>query len=128
MCNQGHKGGSMRALSGKSLALVVLAISAASVGCSQVGVVQARRSFKLANAAYQAQDYKKAADLYEETLKNDPTLSQAYFYLGNSYDNLFKPSRRGDPANDQLLEKAVQNYQLCSDKLSGATQPVDKQL
>ena len=63
------------------------------------------------------QDYKKAADLYEEALKDDPTLNQAYFYLGNSYDNQFKPSRRGDPANDDLLEKAVQNYQLCSEKL-----------
>ena len=108
----------MRALSGASLALAMLAVSA-SVGCSQVGAVQAKRSFKAANAAYQTQDYKKAADLYEETIKNDPNLSQAYFYLGNSYDNQFKPSKKGDPENDALLQKAVQNYQTCCRQAPG---------
>lgn len=117
----------MRALSGTSLALGMLAL-AASVGCSQIGMVQGRRSFKAANAAYQAQDYKKAADLYEEALKADPTLGQAYFYLGNSYDNQYKPSKRGDAANDALLQKAVENYQLCADKLQGSAVPIDKQL
>ena len=117
----------MRALSGASLTLGILALSAA-VGCSQVGVVQARRSFKAANAAYQQQDYKKASDLYEETLKEDPTLSEAYFFLANSYDNQFKPSRRGDPANDGLLEKAVQNYQLAAEKLAAGTTEDQKKL
>src|SRR5436190_16650572 len=99
----------MRALSGAALAAAVVALSA-SVGCSQVGVIQAKRSFKAANAAYQSQDYKKAADLYEEAIQNDPNLNQAYFYLGNSYDNLYKPSRKGEAENDALLDKAVQNY------------------
>lgn len=110
-----------------SVALAAVAV-AATVGCSQVGAVQAKRSFKSANAAYQQQDYKKAADLYEEVVKADPNLNQAYFYLGNSYDNQFKPSRRGDAANDALLEKAVANYQLCADRLQGATAPIDKML
>jgi tetratricopeptide (TPR) repeat protein len=117
----------MRSFSGASLAIAAVALSA-SVACSQIGAVQAKRSFKAANTAYQAQDYKKAAELYEETVKADPTLAQAYFYLGNSYDNQFKPSRRGEAENDQLLEKAVANYQLCADKLSGSQDPVDKQL
>src|SRR5262245_58056002 len=124
---QGHKGGSMRALSGTSLALGVLALSA-SVGCSQLGVVKARRSFKAANAAYQQQDYPRAAQLYEEALEADPNLSQAYFYLGNSYDNQFKPSRRGEADNDALLTKAVENYQLSADKLANSVDPIDKQL
>jgi tetratricopeptide (TPR) repeat protein len=118
----------MRALSGSSLALAAMLALSASVGCSQVGAVQAKRSFKAANAAYQQQDYKKAADLYEETIKSDPTLSQAYFYLGNSYDNQFKTSKRGDKDNDALLEKAVENYQLCADKLAGSVDPINKQL
>ena len=46
---------------------------------------------------YAQQDYKKASVLYEEAIKNDPELSVAYFYLANSYDNLFKPSRKGEP-------------------------------
>jgi tetratricopeptide (TPR) repeat protein len=117
----------MRGLSGASVALAAVAV-AATVGCSQVGAVQAKRNFKSANAAYQQQDYKKAADLYEEAVKADPNLNQAYFYLGNSYDNQFKPSKRGDPENDALLEKAVAAYQLCADRLQGATEPTDKML
>jgi tetratricopeptide (TPR) repeat protein len=117
----------MRALSGSSLTLGILGLAAA-VGCSQVGAVQARRDFKAANAAYQQQDYKKAAELYEATLKEDPSLSEAYFFLGNSYDNQFKPSRRGDPANDGLLEKAVQNYQTASEKLSAGQTEEQKKL
>lgn len=118
----------MRALSGASLALSAALALSVTVGCQQVGMVQAKRAFKAANTAYQAQDYKKAAELYEEAVKADPNLSQVYFYLGNSYDNQFKPSKRGEPENDAFLTKAVENYQLCADKLASATDPIDKQL
>ena len=114
----------MRALSGAALALAL----SASIGCSQLGVVQAQRSFKAANAAYQRQDYKTASDLYEEALKENPNLNEAYFFLANSYDNQFKPSRRGDPANDALLEKAVQNYQLAAEKLAAGQTEDQKKL
>src|SRR5215468_4966994 len=111
----------MRSLSGASLTLGSLGL-AATIGCSQVGMVQARRDFKAANAAYQQQDYKHAAELYEQTLAEDPSLIEAYFFLGNSYDNQFKPSRRGDANNDGMLDKAVKNYEIAADKLSaGAT-------
>lgn len=118
----------MRVFSGASLALTAMLAVSASVGCSQVGVVAAKRSFKAANAAYQAQDYKKAAGLYEEALASDPNLNQAYFYLGNSYDNQYKPSRKGEAENDALLEKAVANYQLSADKLAASADPIDKQI
>jgi tetratricopeptide (TPR) repeat protein len=129
MFDHGHKGGfTMRAFSGASFATAAMLALSMSVGCSQVGQVQAKRDFKAANAAYQAQDYKKAADLYEETLKADPNLAQAYFFLGNSYDNLYKPSRKGEAANDDLLNKAVENYQLCAEKLSQSPNEEDKKL
>ncbi len=117
----------MRALSGAPLMVAVLALTA-SVGCSQIGVVQARRAFKAANTAYQAQDYRKAAGLYEEALKEDPNLNQAYFFLGNSLDNQFKPSKRGDAANDEFLTKAVENYKLAAEKLSASALEEDKKL
>ena len=41
----------------------------------------------------------------------------AYFFLGNSYDNLYKPSKKGDAENDALLTKAVNNYQRGAEKL-----------
>jgi tetratricopeptide (TPR) repeat protein len=118
----------MRAFSGASLASAAMLALSISVGCSQVGQVQAKRSFKAANAAYQAQDYKKAAALYEETLKEDPNLSIAYFYLGNSLDNQYKPSKQGDPANDEYLQKAVENYQICADKLMSSSNEDEKKL
>ena len=37
---------------------------------------------------------------------------QAYFYLGNSYDNMYKPARKGEAENDGLLPKAVKNYEI----------------
>jgi len=117
-------------MSGASLAVIAMLTlgTIVSSACSQVGVVQARRSFKAANAEYQAQNYAKASQLYEEALKSDPSLSQAYFFLGNSYDQQWKPSRRGEPANDALMEKAVENYQLAADKMATATDPEQKKL
>jgi tetratricopeptide (TPR) repeat protein len=126
MKKHGHKGGSMRALSGASLAVAILALSA--VGCSRVGQLQAMKAFKAANQAYQQQDYKKASGLYEEAVTADPNLSQAYFFLGNSYDQQFKPSRKGEAANDELLNKAVENYQAAADKLALSVSPDDKKL
>ena len=117
----------MRSLSGASLALTaVLAFS--FVGCAKVGEIKAKKAFKSANQAYQAQDYKKAAGFYEEAVAADPKLAQAYFYLGNSYDNLYKPSKKGDPDNDALLTKAVENYQRAAEKLSASDDPANKKL
>src|SRR5713226_5785141 len=112
----------MRSLTGASLKVVaVLALgSFASVGCAKVGEIKAKKAFKSANQAYQAQDYKKAADFYEEAIAAAPDTQaghQSYFFLGNSYDNLYKPSKKGDAANDALLQKAVQNYQKAAETL-----------
>ena len=46
-----------------------------------------------------------------------------YFYLGNSYDNMYRPARKGEAANDALLQKAVDNYKLASEKLTETTAP-----
>src|SRR5689334_14436764 len=120
----------MRSLSGASLLVgAMLALgSFASVGCGKVGEIKAKKAFKSANQAYQAQDYKKAAGFYEEAVAADPELSQAYFFLGNSYDNLYKPSKKGDPENDALLTKAVDNYQKAAEKLSASPDPNNKKL
>ena len=58
----------MRSLSGASLTMVAVLTmgSFASVGCAKVGEIKAKKAFKSANQAYQAQDYKKAAGFYEK--------------------------------------------------------------
>jgi tetratricopeptide (TPR) repeat protein len=99
-----------------------------TVGCGKMGQLTAMKNFKEANSAYAQQDYKKAVDLYEATLKADPNLNYAYFYLGNSYDNLFKPSKKGEADNDALLESAVKNYQLAAERLATGSSKQEKDL
>jgi Flp pilus assembly protein TadD len=100
----------MRKFSSQVIALLVAGLSLVVAGCGQVGMLQAKLAFKDANALYTGQDYRGAAAKYEEAVAADPNLTAAYFFLGNSYDNLYRPVRRGEAANDALLTKAVDNY------------------
>jgi tetratricopeptide (TPR) repeat protein len=97
---------------------LVLGLACSLVACSQFQGLKAKKHFKEANGLYQQQDYKRAALEYEEAIKNDPELTAAYFYLGNSYDNLYKPARQGEPDNDRYLQDAIRNYELAAEKES----------
>ena len=79
-------------------------------GCGQVKMLEARMALKDAHTAYQQQDYRGAIEAYEKAIAADPTQTESYFYLGNSYDNMYRPTRRGEAANDALIENAVSNY------------------
>ena len=57
---------------------------------------------------YGGQDYRAAAAKYEEAIAADPNLTAAYFFLGNSYDNMYKPSRAGEPETDAYMPKAFE--------------------
>lgn len=110
----------MRRFSSAAAVFALIAAVAVSVaGCGKIGTLKARMSFKDANALYQSQDYKAAAAKYEETINNcrgsedtcnDPQLTAAYFFLGNSYDQLYRPTKRGDATNDEYMNKAIANY------------------
>ena len=91
-------------------ALTLGTIVFTSVGCSQLGVIQARRAAKAANQAYARQDYPEAAEQYQAAIEADPELGYAYFYLANSFEQQYRPSRKGEPENDAFLQKAVENY------------------
>jgi tetratricopeptide (TPR) repeat protein len=116
-----------RSVSVASLAMIAL-LTTAVAGCAKIGELQAARSVKAANAAYAAQDYAHAAELYEEAIKQNPDLGFAYFYLGNSYDQQYKPSRKGEPENDAFLTKAVDNYKIAIERLATATTEQEKNL
>jgi len=124
----------MRALSGASrtiVAVLALGLIASMPACARVGEIKARKAFKTANQAYQQQDYKKAASFYEETIQAAPETQparEALFFLGNCYDNLYKPSKKGEADNDALLNKAVENYQKAAEAMATSTDPTDKKL
>ena len=98
-------------------------------GCGYMNQVRAMKAFKDGNKAYAASDWRAAAAKYEEASQltaNDSTCEWCpaiYFYLGNSYDNMYRPARKGEPANDALMQKAVDNYKLASEKLTEESQP-----
>jgi len=110
------------------LALFV-GLSVTLAGCGYFNQVRAMKAFKDGNKAYAASDWRAAAAHYEEAAQmtaGDATCQWCpaiYFYLGNSYDNMYRPARKGEPANDALLTKAVDNYKLASEKLTEESQP-----
>ena len=92
-------------------------------GCGYLNEVRAMKAFKDGNKAYTASDWRAAAEKYEEASQLDPNNAAIYFYLANSYDNMYRPARKGEPSNDALLTKAVDNYKLASEKLTEETVP-----
>jgi tetratricopeptide (TPR) repeat protein len=111
----------------KNTTVALLTITAVA-GCSRIGQLQAASSAKAANAAYAAQDYARAAEHYEEAITKNPDLGFAYFYLGNSYEQQYRPSRKGEADNDALLTKAVDNYKIAVERLANAATEQEKNL
>ncbi len=112
-----------RAASAASMALVV-GLSMAAAGCGKYswGTLSAVKNFKDANVLYAQKDWKKAAEKYEVVVEHEasfdklPQLATAYFFLGNSYDQLYKPAKQGEAANDAYIDKAIANYRKAADK------------
>ena len=111
-----------RAVSAASMALVVgLGMATAGCGKYSIGTLKAIKAFKDGNLAYAQKDWKKAIEYYEEVTRhpdafgNYPQLSTAYFFLGNSYDQLYKPAKQGDATNDAYIQKAIENYRKAAD-------------
>lgn len=106
-----------RTNSATALALVV-GLSLATAGCGKYSFnsLVAQKAYKEANALYGASDWNGAAAKYESALESDPDKVEILFYLGNSYDNLYKVSRAGEPENDAHIQKAIENYQKAAER------------
>ena len=104
-------------------------LSVTLAGCGYLNEVRAMKAFKDGNKAYGASDWRVAVNKYEEAAQltaGDASCEWCpaiYFYLANSYDNMYRPARKGEAANDELLNKAIENYKLASEKLTEETQP-----
>jgi tetratricopeptide (TPR) repeat protein len=109
----------MRVRSKATLASTAIIAAVALSACTQFGNLQAKKAFKDANTMYQSQNYREAATKYEEAIAAAPDSSEAitaYFFLGNSYDNLYKPARKGEADNDAFLTKAIENYKISAER------------
>lgn len=96
----------------------LLCLSLAATGCGKYswGALSAQKAYKDANALYSGSDWKGAAAKYESALASDPSRTEIYFYLGNSYDNMFKASHMGEAENDSYIQKAIENYEKSAEK------------
>jgi len=75
-------------------------------GCSKV---QSKMAFKDANKDYKEENYKKAIPGYEKAVKLDPSMGEAWFYLGSSHQALYRPGKES-AENKGHLDAAVENY------------------
>jgi tetratricopeptide (TPR) repeat protein len=94
------------------VAALVLAVGLSTTACGkyEIGNLRSLMAFKEANEAYKRQEFPKAIEAYQRSIGHNPDFGISYFFLGNSYDNMYKPSRKGEPENDGYLLKAVENY------------------
>lgn len=119
----------MKKRSSAAYLALVAGLSVTLAGCGYLGQVRAMKAFKDGNKAYAASDWRAAVEKYEEAAQltaNDPSCEWCpaiHFYLGNSYDNMYRPARKGEPANDELLNKAIEHYKLASEKLTEESMP-----
>ncbi len=106
-----------RSVSAGSLAVLLgLTVAVSACGKYSFSALSARKSIKEAHEAYKASKWKEAAAAYESAVAADPTLEGAHFFLANSYDNLYKPSRAGEPENDGYMQKAIEWYKKAAEK------------
>src|ERR1700730_5134544 len=112
-----------RVASTASMALIVgLSMATASCGKYSWGTLSAVKNFKDGNVLYGQKEWKRAAEKYEAVISHEdsfdrlPRLATAYFFLGNSYDQLYKPAKQGDATNDAYIQKAIVNYRKAADR------------
>ncbi len=106
-----------RSVSAGSLA-GVLGLSLGLAGCGQYSfsALAAKKSIMEAHEAYKGSRWLEAAKKYEYAVNSDPSLRGAHFFLANCYDNLYKPSRAGEPENDEYMKKAIEWYKKAAEK------------
>jgi tetratricopeptide (TPR) repeat protein len=115
-------------LIGVAMVVAALAVSASGCGRYSISNIRSLKAFQDANNLYKKGEYKSAIERYEASLKFNPELGFAYFFLGNSYDNLYKSAKKGDPANDANLTKAADNYRIAIQKMAATTDPKEKEI
>lgn len=96
---------------------LVLAVGLSTTACGKysIGNLRSLMAFKEANEIYKRGDFPKAVEAYQRAIQHNPDFGISYFFLGNSYDNMYKPSRKGEADNDANLVKAVEAYKKATE-------------
>src|SRR5690349_2920142 len=106
--------------------IVGLSLAATACGRYSIGSIRSSKAFKDGLEQYQKADYRGAAESFERSTQLSPDFQLAgfaYFYEGNSYDKMYRPTRKGEADNDVNLEKAVENYRKAIEKLASSDLP-----
>ena len=111
-------------------AVLTVAVCGVAAGCGKysIGNIRSAKAFQDANGLYKKADYKGAAARYEDSIRFNPELGFAYFFLGNSYDQMYRPAKKGDKENDNYLNLAAQHYRTAIDKLATTTDPKEQEI
>ena len=91
-------------------------------GCNRV---RSRAAMKDGNKDYKEENFKKAVVDYGRAVELDPNFAEAWFYLGSSYQALYRPGK-DTPENKELLEKAIAAYKKSQEVNSGKTDNLRK--
>lgn len=89
-------------------AAAAIAVIFAFTGCQNISYskLSANYHFGKANSFFRENQYRKAITEYEATLKFNPSMTQAYRFLGESYKQLYKPGV-DTPLNKELEKKTL---------------------
>jgi tetratricopeptide (TPR) repeat protein len=95
----------------KAVCLAALAIALVwtltACGDLSVSKLSANYHFAKANRFFTQNQYRKAITEYELTLQDNPTMTQAYRFLGESYKQLYKPGVN-NADNNEKKDKALE--------------------
>jgi len=112
------------------LAVLIVAFAVAASACGKYSIsnIRSAKAFQDANTMYNKQDYNGAIPRYMDAISFNPDLGFAYFFLGHSHEQLYKPARKDDPANQEHLRNAEKYYRTAVDKLKNTTDDKEKEV
>jgi tetratricopeptide (TPR) repeat protein len=107
------------------LVVIVAGLSLAAAACGKYSISSIRSAKALQDGLglYASGQYASAAAEFEEAVRLNPDFGFSYFFLGNSYDKLYRPGRKGEAENDGYLSKAVDNYRKAIERLKTSPEP-----
>lgn len=106
-------------------AVLVIGLAGATAGCGKYSWnnLKANKAFKEANDHYRNGRWAEAIQGYESVIAANPDFeaipdfNTAYFFIGHCHENLYRPSRQGEPENDAHIEKAIEHYTLATQRI-----------